>query len=89
MTQGASKEMPNGGNPGEQILQLFVKEITRRLVETPGELKAADFEMIRKLLSDNSITLASIKRGEFGDLAAAVAEDFPFPSQEDGPRFTA
>lgn len=89
MTQQASKG-GLGGDLGGEILQLFVQEILRRLQgENAKELKAADFEMIRKLLSDNSVTFSSIKKGEFGDLAAKVAEDFPFNDEEDGPRFQA
>lgn len=86
---GPSKATALGGDLGGEILQLLVKEIMRRLREEPKELKAADFEMIRKLLSDNTVTFSSIKKGEFGEMAKAVAEDFPFPSNEDGPRFTA
>jgi hypothetical protein len=36
-------------------------------------------ELIRKLCSDSSVTLASIKAGDFGDVAKRVAEEFPFP----------
>ena len=69
---------------GSRIMELFVAEIIRRLEEDPAELKAADFEMIRKLLSDNSITLASIKRGDFGEMAQRVAEEYPFPDEDGG-----
>lgn len=76
---------------GHKILALVVAEITKRLEENPGEFKAADFEFVRKLLADNSITLASIKRGDFGSVAKKVADEFPFPGdEEDGaPKFDA
>jgi hypothetical protein len=74
---------------GQEIMRLFVDEIKRRLRETPGELKAADFEMIRKMLADNSITMASVQRGDYGDFARGVAEQFPFsPDDGDAPQFT-
>lgn len=69
---------------GRKILELVVKEITKRLEESPNEFKAADFEFVRKLLADNSITLASIRRGDFGETAKAIAEEFPFPGEEEG-----
>lgn len=69
---------------GHKILALVVDEITKRLEESPGDFKAADFEFVRKLLSDNSITLASIKRGDFGTVAQQVAEEFPFPADGEG-----
>lgn len=70
---------------GHKILALVVTEITRRLEDNPGEFKAADFEFVRKLLADNSITLASVRRGDFGSVAKEVADQFPFPAEgEDG-----
>jgi hypothetical protein len=68
-------------------MRLFVKEIKRRLTEGAVELKAADFEMIRKLLADNSITFASVKRGDFGDFAKTAAEEFPFPEGDGSETF--
>jgi hypothetical protein len=76
--------MPIADDAGHRILALVVAEITKRLEEHPGDFKAADFEFVRKLLADNSITLASIRRGDFGETAKAVAEQFPFPSSEEG-----
>lgn len=67
---------------GRRLMALFVKELEKRLTEHPEELKAADFEMIRKLMADNSITLASVQRGDFGETARQVAEDFPFPDED-------
>lgn len=73
-----------GPNDGQEILQLVVDEIKKRLKESPGDFKAADFEFVRKLLADNSITLASIQRGDFGETAKAIAEEFPFSGDEAG-----
>lgn len=73
---------------GKEIMALFIKELKRRLKDEAKEMKAADFEMIRKLLQDNSITLASVKRGSFGDFAKEVAEAYPFSGDEDPPQFT-
>lgn len=38
-------------------------------------------ECVRKLMSDNSVTLASVRKGDFGDLAKKAAEQFPFDDQ--------
>lgn len=72
-------------NSGQTLMALMVREIIRRLENEAAELKAADFEMIRKLLADNSVTLVSVQRGDFGELAQSVAEDFPFPEEEETP----
>lgn len=72
--------------PGEKIMRLFTAEIIRRLEHEASEMKAADFELVRKLLADNSVTLASVRRGKFGDFAQTVADELPF--EDDGtPRF--
>lgn len=71
----------------QEIMALFIGELKRRLRDEPKDLKAADFEMIRKLLADNSVTMASVTRGDFGELAAKVAEDFPFTGEEEHPTF--
>lgn len=65
-------------DPGSKIVRLLVKEIIHRLENAPGDMKAADFEMIRKLMSDNALTLASVRSGKFGSLAKEVAEQYPF-----------
>lgn len=72
---------------GQELMDLLVKEIRRRLRDEPQEMKAADFEMVRKLLQDNSITLASVRRGEMGEFAQRVAESFPFDDGLPGPQF--
>ncbi len=69
---------------GNTLMALFVNEMIRRMTEEAKDLKAADFEVVRKLLADNSITLASVQRGDFGELAQQVAEQFPFPEEPAG-----
>jgi len=67
---------------GQEIMRLFVDEIKRRLKEDARDMKAADFEMVRKLLADNSVTMASVQRGDYGSFAKGVAEQFPFDGDE-------
>jgi hypothetical protein len=66
---------------GKRLLKGLVKELVRRL-EDPAQaakLSASEGELIRKLCADNSVSLASIRRGDFGDTARRAAEEFPFP----------
>lgn len=66
---------------GRELLKGLVEELLRRL-QNPEEAKAmsaAEGELIRKLCSDSSVTLSSIKRGDFGETAKRVAEEYPFP----------
>jgi hypothetical protein len=67
---------------GQEIMRLFIDEIKRRLKDDAKEMKAADFEMVRKLLADNSVTMASVQRGDYGSFAKGVAEQFPFDGEE-------
>jgi hypothetical protein len=66
---------------GKQLLKGLVKELLRRLKdpEEAKALSAAEGELIRKLCSDGSVTLSSIKAGDFGQVAQRVAEEYPFP----------
>ncbi len=66
-------------DPGRAILHLLIREVLVRLKNQPGGMKAADFEMVRKLLNDNSVTLASIRAGNFGAIAQRAAEEFEYP----------
>lgn len=74
-------------DPGRVILELTVRECIRRLKNAPWDMKAADLEFIRKLSQDNSVTLAQVRRGDFGSVAARVAEEFalPFPVGDETP----
>lgn len=42
-------------------------------------MPAGELSAIRQLLSDNSVTLSNIRRGDFGETVQRAAEDFPFP----------
>lgn len=66
---------------GDVLLLSFVKELVRRVSEEPAALVAAEMNVIRQVLSDNSITIASVKRGDFGKVAQRVAENFPFDGE--------
>lgn len=65
---------------GRELLKGLVEELLRRLSnkEEAKAMSAAEGELIRKLCSDGSVTLASIRAGEFGKTAQRVAEEFPF-----------
>lgn len=67
--------------PGLRLLRALVNELLRRL-EVPDEAKAmsaAEMELVRKLCADNSVTLAQVRRGDFGEVAKRAAEEFPYP----------
>jgi hypothetical protein len=66
---------------GKRLLKGLVLELVRRLEdpERAKEISASEGELIRKLCADNSVTLSSIKRGDFGETAKRAAEEFPFP----------
>jgi hypothetical protein len=65
---------------GRAIMALFTKELRRRLStkETREAMTAAEMTVILRLLSDNSISLATIRQGDFGGTVSRVAEQFPF-----------
>jgi hypothetical protein len=71
---------PLPDDPGSKLLKLLVAELLRRLEdpEIAAEMSASEFEMIRKLCADNSVSFASIKRGDFGEVAKKAAEEYPF-----------
>lgn len=70
-----------GAEAGARLLRGLVNELLRRLddPEVAREMTASEMELIRKLCSDNTVTLASIRKGDFGKLAQKVEEEFPFP----------
>lgn len=72
-------------DPGTRLMQAFVKELLRRMEdpEIAGSMSAAELTLINTVCRDNSVTLVSIRRGDFGNTAQRVAEEFPFP---DGPQ---
>jgi len=79
VSSSSTSELPE--DPGAALLRGLVKELLRRL-EDPAiakDMTAAEFTCIRQICADNSISFASIKRGDFGVIAQKVAEEFPFP----------
>ncbi len=71
----APAEDPNTGDLAKDIMVLYLNEVKRRLLHEARDLKAADFEHLRKLMQDNSITISSVRRGDFGEFAKKVAEE--------------
>lgn len=65
---------------GQELMELFVAELRRRLTpENAPAMTAAELAVVLKLMSDNSITLSSVRKGDFGEFAQKVAdEQFPF-----------
>lgn len=78
-------------DPGRDIMEKFVEFLQRKLDAAlleptdPGyvALTAAEMQVIQKLMENNSVTLASVRRGEFGAHAQQLAEEFPFPGNDD------
>lgn len=69
-------------------MALFIKRLKTILKNDDRELTASEMEVIRKLLADNSVTLASVRRGNFGEFAKRVAEEeFPFEDNSPGRTF--
>lgn len=78
MSTPSSPELPQDFDT--QLLKMVVVELLRRLSD-PEERKAltaSDFREIRMLCESNSVSFASIRKGDFGKVAAKVAEEFPF-----------
>lgn len=69
-------------DPGKELMELLVKELIRRLKEAGPAMVASEMEVVRKLLQDNAVTLAHIRRGDYGEFAKSVAEDFPFDEHD-------
>lgn len=71
-------------DPGRELMKLLCNELIRRLTEAPEAMVASEFEVVRKLLGDSTVTLSQVRRGEFGKFAQQAAEEFPF--EDDGSR---
>lgn len=73
----------NYGSTGEEVMDKFVRFLLHKLDaallegEARVPLTAAEMAVIQRLLTDNAVTLSSVKRGDFGEFAKGVAEDFP------------
>lgn len=75
--------------PADEIMALLVSNVKRLLgkrLEEDETITAAEISAVGRLLSDSSVTLASVKRGDFGTIAQQAAEEFPFNDKE-GPTF--
>lgn len=83
MQDSSSSVKADLGDLGRELMELFALELKRRMKENAASMTASELEVVRKLLGDNSVTLAAIRRGDFGKVAKAAAEDFPFPSAMD------
>lgn len=57
----------------EKLVMFWLKDMDNDDKRTPSLM-----EVGRKLLSDNSVTIASVRRGDFGKVAQEAAEQFPF-----------
>lgn len=71
--------------PADEIMGLLCQNVIKLLnkrMEADETIAASEITAIGKLLSDSSVTLASVKRGDFGEMAQQVAEQFPF--EDDG-----
>lgn len=60
----------------EKLVTHLLKDLDNDERRSPSLMEVA-----RKLLSDNAVTIASVRRGDFGELAQAAAESFPFDDQ--------
>lgn len=61
----------------KDLLKALVKKL-KEILDSEERLSAAEITAIHKVLSDNSISFASIREGNFGKVAQKVAEEFPF-----------
>lgn len=62
----------------EAFSSYLLGRITAANLPDGPALPAAELGVIRQFLSDQSITLAHVRRGDFGEVAKAAADDFPF-----------
>ena len=70
-------EISDNEDLGARLLKGLVKQLLR-MVESEEPISAAEGELVRKLCESNSVSLSSIRRGDFGATAQRAAESFPF-----------
>lgn len=76
----ASNTFP--ADPGKEIMVELVKFTIRQLkTQDHAVLTPAFLEFTRKLLNDSAITIAHVKRGDFGEVYKKAAEEYPFPEE--------
>lgn len=80
---------------GRQIMDAFAGYLLKRITNANNDpasgLPAAELAVIRQFLSDQSITLSHVRRGDFGKVAQQAAEEFPFDDEgrpKGGPMMT-
>lgn len=73
-----SDQLPNDFEV--QLLKKLIKKVLERL-DQKEVLSAAEITAIHKLCSDNSVSFASIRKGDFGEVARKVSEEFPFDDE--------
>lgn len=65
-----------------RLLQGLVKKLLAKVEDPEYEIPVAEGVLIRQLCESNSVSFASIKRGDFGETAQKVAEEeFPFDDE--------
>jgi hypothetical protein len=73
--------MATSKDNGNEIMVQFTAYLLRRITkanEENTEVAAAELAVINRFLSDQAITLASVRKGDFGPVAQVAAEEFPF-----------
>lgn len=70
---------------GREIMVAFAAYLLARIqaANTPDgpALPAAELGVIRQFLSDQAITLSAVRKGDFGAVAKAAADEFPFDDE--------
>lgn len=80
----SSTPNPNSQLPADfevLLLRKLVTKLLARLDDPEYDMPVSEMELIRKLCADNSISFASIRAGDFGEVARKAAEEFPFDEQ--------
>jgi len=76
---------PSLGLPADfeqRLMRGLVMRLLQRVEDPKVELSVAEMEHIRKLCESNSVSFNAIRRGDFGETAAKVAEEeFPFDDE--------
>ena len=66
----------------KRLLQGLVKRLLQRVEDPSAEMTVTEMQLIRQLCESNSVSFSSIRRGDFGQTAAKVAEEaFPFDDE--------
>lgn len=60
------------------FIRILMKKMYADLSEDGAAITAPELAIVNRLLENNNVTIASVRAGNFGDYAKAVAEDFPY-----------